>query len=356
MTHLGADGRDSRIGRPGPLLPRGLRSVAGAIGVENLSLLIALGCVVAIIAAQTDKFFLPQNLLNSLGQNIAVLGLVAVGQTVIIVAAALDISVGSIAGVASVVAAIVVGETGAMQLGLAAGILAGLVAGLVNGLIITLFRVNSIIATLGTLAAFKGLAFLIAPDGKPVGVGTEPTFTWLGSGRFFQFDGFVGVPVLLVILVVVALAVHLLMRYTTFGRSIYAIGGNPKAAHLAGIDIRRVQLTMFAMSGAIAGLAGVLITARTTAGNPNNGQGLELQAITAVFLGGAATSGGKGTVVGTILAVLLIGVLQNGMNLLGVNTFYQDVARGLLLIGAVAISQWRSARAERVRVRAASAG
>jgi ribose/xylose/arabinose/galactoside ABC-type transport system permease subunit len=356
VTNLDADVSDSGARGPDFSAPRGFRWVADAIGVENLSLLIALGCVIAIIAAQTDKFFLPQNLLNSLGQNIAVLGLVAVGQTVIIVAASLDISVGSIAGVASVVAAIVVGDTGVMQFGLAAGVLAGFAAGLVNGLIISFFRVNSIIATLGTLAAFKGLAFLIAPDGKPVGVGTEPTFTWLGSGRFLQLDGFVGIPVLLVILVAVALAVHLLMRYTTFGRAIYAIGGNPKAAHLAGIDIRRVQLTMFAMSGAIAGLAGVLITARTTAGNPSNGQGLELQAITAVFLGGAATSGGKGTIVGTILAVLLIGVLQNGMNLLGVNTFYQDVARGLLLIGAVAISQWRSARAERARVRAASAG
>lgn len=353
MTRADADARAPHGRRRfGALL---FRRLADVIGVENLSLLIALACVTSIIAFQTDKFFLPQNLLNSLGQNIAVVGLVAVGGTVVILAAALDISVGSIAGVASVVAAVVVVQTGVMQFGLAAGVMAGLIAGLVNGLIVSVFRVNSIIATLGTLAAFKGLAFLLAPDGKPIGVGTEPAFTWLGSGRVLQFDGFVGIPVLLVILVVVALAVHVLMRYTTFGRSIYAIGGNPAAARLSGIDIRRVQVTMFAMSGAIAGLAGVLITARTTAGNPNNGQGLELQAITAVFLGGAATSGGKGTVVGTILAVLLIGVLQNGMNLLGVNTFYQDVSRGLLLIGAVAISQWRAVRAEQARVRAAKA-
>ncbi len=137
------------------------------------------------------------------------------------------------------------------------------------------------------------------------------------------------------------------MTYTDFGRAIYAIGGNATAARLAGINLSRVRVLMYMFSGAIAGLAGVLLTSRTTSGNPVNGTGLELQAITAVFLGGAATAGGKGTIVGTFLAVILVGVLNNGMNLLGFNTFIQRVALGLLLIAAVAISQWRQARAER---------
>ena len=119
------------------------------------------------------------------------------------------------------------------------------------------------------------------------------------------------------ILVVVAIVVHVLMKYTDFGRSIYAIGGNATAARLAGINLSRVRVAMYMLSGAIAGLAGVLLTARTTSGNPINGTGLELQAITAVFLGGAATTGGKGTIIGTFLAVILVGVLNNGMNLLG---------------------------------------
>jgi len=225
-------------------------------------------------------------------------------------------------------------------------------------------NVNPIIATLGTLAAYAGLAFLIAPGGKPVGVVTQPDFTWLGTGRIFEgapipnlgSSPWTGIPVIFLALLLVAALFHILMRYTDFGRAIYAIGGNAVAARLAGITVRRVKIGMYILSGAAAGLAGVLLTARTTSGNPINGQGLELQAITAVFLGGAATTGGKGTIVGTVLAVVLVGVLNNGMNLLGVNTFYQRVALGVLLIGAVAISQWRQTRSERARTRIAAAG
>jgi ribose transport system permease protein/L-arabinose transport system permease protein len=239
-----------------------------------------------------------------------------------------------------------------------------MIAGAINGFIVTTLRVNPIIATLGTLAAFAGIAFLLAPDGKPVGVLTQPEFTWLAQGRFLTDmpvpslagSAWTGIPVLTVILVIVAILIHLLMRYTDFGRAIYAIGGNPTAARLAGINLTRVRVYMYIISGAISGLAGVLLTARTTSGNPINGTGLELQAITAVFLGGAATAGGKGTVFGTFLAVILVGVLNNGMNLLGFNTFIQRVALGLLLIAAVAVSQWRQARAERVRTRAAAEG
>ncbi|MBK8045658.1 MAG: ABC transporter permease [Anaerolineales bacterium] len=204
---------------------------------------------------------------------------------------------------------------------------------------------------------------MLAPEGKPIGVVTQPDFTWLAQGRFLTeaavppigASKWTGIPVLTVILVVVALIFHVLMTYTDFGRAIYAIGGNATAARLAGINLSRVRVLMYVLSGAVAGLAGVLLTSRTTSGNPVNGTGLELQAITAVFLGGAATAGGKGTIMGTFLAVILVGVLNNGMNLLGFNTFVQRVALGLLLIAAVAISQWRQARAERARTRTVEA-
>ncbi len=244
------------------------------------------------------------------------------------------------------------------------GIYAGVNAGMTNGFIVTTRRVNPIIATLGTLAAFAGIAFLLAPGGKPVGVMTQPDFTWMAQGRLLgdmaipalNGSNWTGIPVLTVILVIVAVFVHVIMSYTDFGRAIYAIGGNDTAARLAGINLTRVRMTMYMLSGGIAGLAGVLLAARTTSGNPINGVGLELQAITAVFLGGAATTGGKGTVMGTFLAVILVGVLNNGMNLLGFNTFVQRVALGLLLIAAVAISQWRQARAENSRTRIADQG
>ena len=359
------------------------RRAVGAIGADNLSLLFALIILVFLIAAASswfgmsggDKFFTWQNLMNSLAQAIVIVGLLAIGETVVIIAGALDISVGSIASVGSVVAASVlvgagtVGALGLLPVGnvavaVLAGIVAGMICGLINGFVVTVLRVNPIIATLGTLAAFAGFAFLLAPDGKPVGVLTQSGFTWLAQGRFLTESpipplggsNWTGIPVLTVILIIVAILVHIIMRYTDFGRAIYAIGGNATAARLAGINLSRVRVLMYVLSGGIAGLAGVLLAARTTSGNPVNGTGLELQAITAVFLGGAATAGGKGTVVGTFLAVILVGILNNGMNLLGFNTFVQRVALGLLLIAAVAISQWRQARAERARTRIAAHG
>jgi ribose/xylose/arabinose/galactoside ABC-type transport system permease subunit len=355
------------------------RRVINLIGVDNLSLLFALLVLVFLVTVVSgwfgfesgDKFFTWQNLMNSLAQAIVIVGLLAVGETVVIIAGALDISVGSIASIGSVVsAAVLVGAgtfgslafipTDSVVIAVLAGIAAGVIAGVINGLIVTKLRVNPIIATLGTLAAFAGIAFLLAPEGKPVGVLTQPQFTWLAQGRFLteapipplNGSNWTGIPVLTVILVIVAVFVHIIMSYTDFGRAIYAIGGNDTAARLAGINLSRVRILMYMLSGGISGLAGVLLTARTTSGNPINGTGLELQAITAVFLGGAATAGGKGTIMGTFLAVILVGVLNNGMNLLGFNTFVQRVALGLLLIAAVAVSQWRQANAERARTRA----
>jgi ribose transport system permease protein/L-arabinose transport system permease protein len=358
-----------------------LRRVINTIGVDNLSLVAALIVIVVIIVLMQPLFLSWQNLMNSLSQSIVIVGLLAVGETVVIVAGMLDISVGSIASVASVTAAsaIVMGSVilpggaeiplpfvqGSMPAGILVGILTGVGLGVINGLIVTRLHVNPIIATLGTLAAFAGLAFLLAPDGKPVGVVTQPDFTWLATGRLFpdlplpDLAGgrpWTGVPILFLIFLAVAFIYHVIMKYTDFGRSVYAIGGNDVAARLAGINLTRNKIGMYMLCGATAGLAGVLLAARTTSGNPINGVGLELQAITAVFLGGAATTGGKGTIVGTVLAVVLVGVLNNGMNLLGVGTFYQRVALGVLLIAAVALAQWRQARAERARTRTAAAG
>lgn len=354
---------DSRAERRGPAAIG--RQIIASVGAENLSLLIALAILVVLIASQSDKFFLSQNLLN-IGQNISVVGLVAIGETIVIVAGMLDISVGSIAGVASVVAALVllgsgevVGGSGlAVSAGNApvaviAGIGVGLVLGLVNGFIITALRVNAVIATLATLSAFRGLAFLIAPDGKPVTV-LNQGFIALGTGRLDLIPGW-PIPVSLLILLAVAVGFGVLMRYMDFGRAVYALGGNPAAARLAGIHVTRLKLWIYALSGAAAGMAGIILTARTNSGQPASGsQGLELEAITAVFLGGASLQGGRGTIAGTMLAVVLIGALSNGMNLLGIATFYQLVAKGALLVVAVAISQWRQARAERARTRVAA--
>jgi ribose/xylose/arabinose/galactoside ABC-type transport system permease subunit len=354
-------------------------SVLNFVGADNLSLIFALAILLFLVTVASkwfgfeggDKFFSWQNLMNSLAQAIVIVGLLSIGETMVIISGGLDISVGSVASIGSVVAAsalVGVGTVGALHIlptgsvwvAIFAGIAAGMIAGIINGLIITALRVNPTIATLGTLAAFAGFAFLLAPDGKPIGVMTQPDFTWLAQGRFFSDaqlftlggSKWTGIPVLTVIFLLVVVLVHILMRYTDFGRAIYAIGGNSTAARLAGINVSRVKVLMYMISGGISGLAGVLLAARTTSGNPINGSGLELQAITAVYLGGAATAGGKGTVFGTFLAVIMVGVLNNSMNLLGFNTFIQKVALGFLLVAAVAISQWRQARSDRARKKA----
>ena len=335
--------------------PSPFKRLSDFLGAENLSLIAALTLLVILIASQSPFFFSARNLLN-IGQNMAVVGLIAVGMTMVIVSAGLDISVGSIAGVASVVSALMVSVVGTVVGGVFLGIAAGAVLGVVNALVITYLRVNPVVATLATFSGFRGVAFLIAPGGRPVGV-LDPTFAQLGSGRVFQLGSFPGVPVAFIILIIVALVAHFVMRSTVFGRSLYSMGGNPEAARLAGISLDRMKLYIYTLSGALSGLAGVIVTARTSSGQPASGtQGLELEAITAVFLGGALLTGGKGTIVGTMLAVLLLATMSNGMNLLGIPTFYQLVAKGLLLIVAVAIGQWRIAHAERAQARATALG
>jgi ribose transport system permease protein len=322
---------DAQVRRSAPDLAR---AALAAIGAQNLGLLIALIVLVLFISSQTDVFLRTANLLN-IGQAVAIVGVLAVMQTVVIISGGLDISVGSVAGLTSVVSALLVSEQGSATLGVVGGLGAGLAAGLVNALIITVGRVNPVIATLATLSAFKGIAFLLT-DGSAVAV-NDTTFNGIGTDRAW------GIPVPVLVLVGTALAVHLVLRYSDVGRNLYAIGGNPVAARLAGINLTRYRIGVYAASGVVAGIAGIVLSAKTHSGQPASGsEGLELEAITAALLGGAALNGGKGTIAGTILAVLLLGTLTNGMILLDVPSFWQLVAKGALLVVAVVIQQWRA--------------
>jgi ribose transport system permease protein len=306
-----------------------------AVGVQNISLLIAIAVLVIIIGTQNPLFFGLNNI-RVIGTAIAVTGLLAVVQTVVIIMGALDISVGSIAGLTSVTSAMIFTIAGP-ALGVAGAVIIGIVCGLVNGCIIVFGRVNPVIATLATLAAFKGIAQLVS-DGRAQGyTGANPFFVFLARGTLL------GIPTLIVVLIVAAILAHLVLRYTSIGRNLYAVGGNDIASRLAGININRYILGVYMVTGAVAAIAGILITARTGSGQPVSGsEGLELESITAAALGGAALKGGKGTIMGTILAVILLGILTNGMTLLDVNAFWQNVAKGALLVIAVIIQQLRS--------------
>jgi L-arabinose transport system permease protein len=314
-----------------------LRRLIGGLGTHNLSLLIALACLVAIFGGlRPDVFFSGRNIEN-IGQGMAILGILASAQTIVIVSGGLDISVGAVVGLSTVCIALGVQQTGSPTLGILFGLVVGGLAGVVNGLIVTVGGVNAVIATLGTMAAFRGVAFIIS-DGQSISI-FHPLFRLIGSGRWL------GLQITIEILIVVVAIFFVLMRYTIIGRNIYAIGGNPIVARLAGLNNTRYQIGVYVLSGVAAGLGGLLLAARTGSGQPISGSdGLELQAITAAVLGGCALTGGKGTIVGGVLGVIIIGVLNNGMILTSVPTFYQMVARGLLLILAVLVAEHQAKR------------
>jgi ribose transport system permease protein len=309
--------------------------VLATVGVQNISLLIAIALVVTVIGTQNPLFFTAGNM-RVIGTAIAISGLLAVVQTMVIIMGGLDISVGSIAGLTSVTSAMIFTVAGP-ALGVVGAVAIGILCGLVNGCIIVFGRVNPVIATLATLAAYKGIAQLVS-DGRAQGyTGADGFFVFLARGSI------AGVPILILVLVLVAVLAHVVLRYTSVGRNIYAVGGNDIASRLAGININRYIIGVYVMTGAVAAIAGILITARTGSGQPVSGsEGLELESITAAALGGAALKGGKGTIAGTILAVILLGILTNGMTLLGVNSFWQNVAKGGLLVLAVVIQQLRA--------------
>lgn len=305
------------------------------VGVQNLSLGIAIVILVAIIGVQNPLFFGLENM-RVIGQAVAISGLLAVVQTLVIILGALDISVGSLGGLCSVVSAMVFTVAGPL-LGVVAAVGVGIVCGLINGCIIVFGRVNSVIATLATLAAYRGVADLISNGSAQGYTGSDPFFIFIARGSLL------GIPTLIWILLLVAALVHVFLRFTSWGRNVYAVGGNGVAARLAGVNINRYIVGVFVVTGLVAAVAGILITARTGSGQPVSGSaGLELQAVTAAALGGAALKGGKGSVIGTLLAVVLLGVLSNGLTLLNVNSFWQDVATGGVLVLAVVIQQLRS--------------
>jgi ribose transport system permease protein/L-arabinose transport system permease protein len=305
--------------------------LARAVGGPNLSLLVALGLLITVIGLQRPNFFRPANLIT-IGVAVSLLGLVSLAQTVTILAGGLDISIGAVVGLASVLAAIGAGHGTLAGVGL--GVLAGTAAGLLNGMLVRFGRVNPVIATLATFSAFQGATF-IAANGRAIGV-SDQHFLDLGTGRIL------GLPIPLAVLVVAVLAFHGALGYTDVGRNVYALGGNPVAARLAGVPVHRYTLGVYVLAGAVAGVAGVLLTARSGAGVADSGApNLSLQSITAVLLGGCALAGGRGTVAGTVLGVALLGVLQNGLVLLDVPRFYQLVAQGGLLVVAVMIQEYR---------------
>jgi ribose transport system permease protein len=263
---------------------------------------------------------------------VAVIGIVAAPGTLLMTAGQFDLSVGSSTALTSVILAnLALSHT--MTFSVAVAVAAAIGVGVINGFLVTVVGINPLITTLGTLAAFRGLSDVIA-KGQSVGV---DGFTWLGTGRPFA-----NIPVPVLVLVAVLLLTAVLMRYTIFGRAMYAIGANPAAARLAGIRVGPCIFFAFVLTAAACALSGLILTSQLSVGSGLFGIGMELSVITAIVLGGASLSGGRGSILGTAVGLLIIGILNNGLTLTGVDPFWQNVARGTLLIGAVSFDRLRT--------------
>lgn len=264
---------------------------------------------------------------------VSINALLAFGVTFVIITGGIDLSVGSIVAVAGVVAALFASQPDLpLIVPILGGLLAGLVFGILNGLIITKSKIAPFIVTLGIMTIGRGLA-LILSKGRPIS-NLSDSFNFIGGGDIF------GIPFPIIVLVIVFIISYLLLKNTVFGRYVYAIGGNEQAAWASGINVNKIKLSVYALCGTLAGLAGILLTSRITTGQPNAGAGFELDAIAAAIIGGTSTSGGTGTIAGTLLGALLIGVINNGLDLLNVSSYYQQVIMGAIIIGAVLLDSW----------------
>lgn len=301
--------------------------------------------VAGLFFAATNETFLTSGNVTNVAVQSSMIILVALGMTVVILCGGIDLSVGSAAAVVGVVT-VELGSTHGVPvvLAVAAGLATGVAIGLLNGAVVTLLRVPDFIATLGTLTALRGAAFLLA--GGFAIRSTDADLGWLARGEI------AGLQVPIVITLVAFAAVALMLRHTSLGRAFHAVGGNRQTAHLAGLDVRRVTVAAYAICGLLTALAGVVLAARTASGSPQAAAGWELEAVAIVILGGTNLFGGRGGVVGTVLAGLLIGMINNWLSLEGHESWLGDVVLGTLLVLVVALNQReRRARARRAGAR-----
>ncbi|MEM7445324.1 MAG: ABC transporter permease [Pseudomonadota bacterium] len=299
-------------------------------GIQTMATLIVLLLMCSLFAALSDRFLTISNFQNVM-RNAAPLIIASCGMTAVMIARGLDLSVGSVLAAASVLAAFLAVAGVPLYGAFAVGILFGAAVGLVNGVIIATLSVSPIIVTLGMLNIARGIAYLITPSAILVGLPRD----WSGLGT----SKLVGLPLPIIIAALVALAFHVFLAFSKMGKRIYAIGGNEEAARLSGINVTRTLMVLYVLCGATAALAGIVLASRVGAGDPNVGIGFELQVIAAVIIGGTSLSGGEGRIVGTIIGALIISVLGNGLNLAGVEPFWQWVAQGIVLIAAIIVDR-----------------
>jgi ribose/xylose/arabinose/galactoside ABC-type transport system permease subunit len=311
-----------------------MRKLAGALlhGDRPYMLYFAFAILLVIFSLASPWFLSVDNFLN-IGRQTTLVSIIAVGMTFIIIARQIDLSVGSTLALSGMAAALAMAHVAnSWILGAIAGLGAGALVGLVNGLLTTRLAIPSFLVTLGTLSAARGLALMIT-DTKPVIITNETFFSIFGEGSFL------GMPAPIAWTLAASLVGILLLHYNIYGRQIYAAGGNPTAALYSGIRIQRVTTLAFVFTGMLAGLAALVLAARSHAARPDVVQGMELDVIASVILGGCSLFGGRGFILGTLLGSLIIGTLNNGLVLLGVSSPMQLVIKGAIIVAAVAFTR-----------------
>ena len=296
--------------------------------IRSASVVAGVALLFIVFSVLSSSFYQPANLLDILLQS-SINTMIAVGMTLVVMTRGIDLSVGSVVGLSSMIAASLLPQN--LLLGIAAGMLVGVACGLINGVLIAKLKLPDFIVTLGMLSIYRGAA-LIYTDGKPI-YGIDPTFRAIFAGDL------AGIPTPVLLALAIAVLAFLLVRYTALGEQIIAVGGNEEAGRLSGIKIDRVKISVYAISGVLASLAGFVLIGRIGAAEPIGGTGFELQAIGAAVIGGASLFGGEGNPLGSLIGALTLGAMQNGLTLLNVPSFWQLVATGVVVILAVYADQ-----------------
>ncbi|GAB4014867.1 ABC transporter permease [Spirosoma koreense] len=298
-------------------------------GLGQYGIFAAFGLICLVLSLITPNFLTWSNLMIVVTQ-VSINALLAFGVTFVIITGGIDLSLGSMVAVTGVVAATFAHpDDYPLIVPILMGLLAGLAMGAFNGFVITRSKVPPFIVTLGTMTIGRGLA-LILSKGRPIS-NLSDSFNFIGGGQLL------GIPMPIFILVILFVICAILLNKTLLGRYMYAIGGNEQAARASGIPLNKIKMTVYTLCGGLAALAGILLTSRITTGQPNAGAGFELDAIAAAIIGGTSTSGGTGTMSGALIGALLIGVISNGLDLLNVTSYYQEVVMGIIIIGAVVL-------------------
>lgn len=296
--------------------------------VDKLGPVIALVFLVIVITVLNPSFLSVNNLMNLLRQ-VSVNGFIAFGMTFVILTGGIDLSVGSTLALSGAITASFLASGLNPFIAILIGLMTGAMLGAINGVLISRGGMAPFISTLATMTIYRG-ATLVFTDGNPItGIGESDFFNFIGRGYML------GIPFPVVLMFICYILLFVLLHKTTFGRKTYAIGGNEKASKIVGVKIDKIKILIYTISGVMASISGIILTSRLNSAQPTAGNAFEMDAIAAVVLGGTSLSGGRGRIFGTLIGAIIIGTLNNGLNLLGVSSFYQQIVKGLVIVAAV---------------------